>query len=99
MQRAARSSSSSSPAPTCSSRTSGPVPSIATSGQTGPRPRTAGYDAVAQAEGGLMSATGAPDGPPYRLGLPIADMVAGLYAAQGITAALFARTRPGRGGG
>jgi formyl-CoA transferase len=44
-----------------------------------------------------MSLTGAPDGPPFRLGLPIADMVAGLYAAQGITAALFARDRSGRG--
>lgn len=67
--------------------------SISGYGQTGPRSHLAGYDAVIQAEGGLMSVTGAPDGPPYRLGLPIADMVAGLFAAQGITAALLARTR------
>ena len=71
--------------------------SISGYGQTGPRRTTAGYDAVVQAEGGLMSVTGAPDGPPYRLGLPIADMVAGMFAAQGITAALFERERTGRG--
>jgi crotonobetainyl-CoA:carnitine CoA-transferase CaiB-like acyl-CoA transferase len=44
-----------------------------------------------------MSITGDPDGEPYRLGLPIADMVAGLFAAQGITAALLERTRTHRG--
>ena len=71
--------------------------SISGYGQTGPRSGEAGYDAVIQAEGGLMSLTGAPDGSPFRLGLPIADMVAGLYAAQGITAALFARQQSGRG--
>ena len=66
-------------------------------GQTGPRRDEPGYDAVAQAEGGLMSVTGDPAGPPFRLGLPIADMVAGLFAAQGITAALVERARTGRG--
>ena len=71
--------------------------SISGYGQTGPRRAEPGYDAVIQAEGGLMSLTGEPDGPPFRLGLPIADMVAGLYAAQGITAALVARDRTGRG--
>ena len=71
--------------------------SISGYGQTGPRRDLAGYDAVVQAEGGLMSITGDPDGPPFRLGLPIADMVAGLFAAQGITAALLERTRTGRG--
>jgi crotonobetainyl-CoA:carnitine CoA-transferase CaiB-like acyl-CoA transferase len=50
-----------------------------------------------QAEGGLMSVTGAADGPPFRLGVAIADLVAGLLAAQGITLALFARQRTGRG--
>jgi formyl-CoA transferase/CoA:oxalate CoA-transferase len=71
--------------------------SISGYGQTGPRRAEAGYDAVIQAEGGLMSLTGEPDGTPFRLGLPIADMVAGLYAAQGITAALLARERSGTG--
>jgi formyl-CoA transferase/CoA:oxalate CoA-transferase len=71
--------------------------SISGYGQTGPRSHLAGYDAVVQAEGGLMSITGDPQGLPYRLGLPIADMVAGLFAAQGITAALLERGRTGRG--
>ena len=71
--------------------------SISGYGQTGPRRAEAGYDAVIQAEGGLMSLTGEPDGAPFRLGLPIADMVAGLCAAQGITAALLARERSGKG--
>ena len=55
----------------------------------------AGYDAVMQAEGGLMSVTGDADRPGYRLGVAITDMVAGLYRAQGITAALLARERTG----
>jgi len=44
-----------------------------------------------------MSITGGADGPPYRLGVAIADIVSGMFAAQGITAALFARERTGRG--
>jgi crotonobetainyl-CoA:carnitine CoA-transferase CaiB-like acyl-CoA transferase len=44
-----------------------------------------------------MSITGAPDGPPFRLGVAIADIVSGMFAAQGITAALLARERTGRG--
>ena len=71
--------------------------SIAGYGQTGPRKDEAGYDAVMQAEGGLMSVTGDPDRPGYRLGVAITDMVAGLYCAQGITAALLARERSGHG--
>jgi crotonobetainyl-CoA:carnitine CoA-transferase CaiB-like acyl-CoA transferase len=71
--------------------------SIAGFGQTGPRHREPGYDAVMQAEGGLMSITGAADGPPYRLGVAIADIVTGMFAAQGIAFALFARERTGRG--
>jgi crotonobetainyl-CoA:carnitine CoA-transferase CaiB-like acyl-CoA transferase len=71
--------------------------SISGYGQTGPRREEAGYDAVMQAEGGLMSVTGDPDRPGYRLGVAITDMVSGLYCAQGITAALLARERSGRG--
>jgi crotonobetainyl-CoA:carnitine CoA-transferase CaiB-like acyl-CoA transferase len=71
--------------------------SISGFGQTGPRRDEPGYDAVVQAEGGLMSITGPADGPPYRLGVAISDIVAGMFAAQGITLALFARERTGRG--
>jgi crotonobetainyl-CoA:carnitine CoA-transferase CaiB-like acyl-CoA transferase len=71
--------------------------SISGFGQTGPRRNEPGYDAVMQAEGGLMSITGAAGGPPYRLGVAIADIVTGMFAAQGISLALFARERTGRG--
>jgi len=71
--------------------------SISGYGQTGPRRNEAGYDAVMQAEGGLMSVTGDADRPGYRLGVAITDMVSGLYCAQGITAALLARERSGAG--
>jgi formyl-CoA transferase/CoA:oxalate CoA-transferase len=71
--------------------------SISGFGQTGPRAREAGYDAVMQAEGGLMSITGAGDGQPFRLGVAIADIVSGMFAAQGVTTALYARERTGRG--
>jgi crotonobetainyl-CoA:carnitine CoA-transferase CaiB-like acyl-CoA transferase len=71
--------------------------SISGYGQTGPRRSEAGYDAVMQAEGGLMSVTGEADRPGYRLGVAITDMVSGLYCAQGITAALLARERSGLG--
>ncbi|HEV3060151.1 MAG TPA: CoA transferase [Vicinamibacterales bacterium] len=71
--------------------------SVSGFGQTGPRRDEPGYDAVMQAEGGLMSITGAPDGPPYRLGVAIADIVSGMFAAYGISVALFARERTGQG--
>ncbi len=71
--------------------------SISGYGQSGPRREEAGYDAVIQAEGGLMSVTGDASGPAYRLGVAISDIVAGLFAAQGITAALLARERTGQG--
>jgi formyl-CoA transferase/CoA:oxalate CoA-transferase len=50
-----------------------------------------------QAEGGLMSITGAPGGSPYRLGVAIGDIATGMYAVQGILAALLVRERTGRG--
>jgi len=71
--------------------------SISGFGHSGPRQKEAGYDAVMQAEGGLMSITGSADGPPYRLGVAIADIVSGMFAAQGVTAALYAREKTGRG--
>jgi formyl-CoA transferase/CoA:oxalate CoA-transferase len=71
--------------------------SISGFGQDGPRRDQAGYDAVIQAEGGLMSVTGDADGPAFRVGVAVTDMVAGLLAAQGIALALFARERTGRG--
>jgi len=71
--------------------------SISGYGQTGPLRDLAGYDAVAQAEGGLMSLTGDPQGPPFRLGLPVVDLVSGLFATQGILLALLARATSGRG--
>jgi crotonobetainyl-CoA:carnitine CoA-transferase CaiB-like acyl-CoA transferase len=71
--------------------------SVSGFGQTGPRSKEPGYDAVIQAEGGLMSITGPADGPPYRLGVAIADVVSGMFAAYGVAMALFARERTGRG--
>jgi crotonobetainyl-CoA:carnitine CoA-transferase CaiB-like acyl-CoA transferase len=71
--------------------------SVSGFGQTGPRRKEPGYDAVMQGEGGLMSITGASDGPPYRLGVAIADIVSGMFAAYGVAMALLARERTGRG--
>jgi crotonobetainyl-CoA:carnitine CoA-transferase CaiB-like acyl-CoA transferase len=71
--------------------------SVSGFGQTGPRTKEPGYDAVMQGEGGLMSITGSPDGPPYRLGVAIADIVSGMFAAYGVAMALLARERTGSG--
>ena len=71
--------------------------SISGYGQTGPRREEPGYDAVMQAEGGLMSITGEADGPPLRLGVAITDIVSGLFASQGVMSALLAREKTGRG--
>jgi formyl-CoA transferase/CoA:oxalate CoA-transferase len=71
--------------------------SISGFGQTGPRRDEAGYDAVMQAEGGLMSITGEATGSPVRLGVAIADIAAGMFAYQGLLAALIARGKTGRG--
>jgi crotonobetainyl-CoA:carnitine CoA-transferase CaiB-like acyl-CoA transferase len=67
-------------------------------GSTGAYVDRPAFDFIAQAMSGFMSVTGAP-GAPVRAGPPIADLVAGLYAALGILAALLARDRPGPGGG
>jgi len=71
--------------------------SVSGFGHTGPRRTQPGYDAVLQAEGGLMSITGDRDGPAYRLGVAIADITSGMFAAYGVAMALLARHRTGRG--
>ncbi len=67
-------------------------------GQTGPSAARAGYDLMAQGIGGIMDLTGAPDGPPMRVGVPTADVFSGVYAAVGILAALKRRETTGEGG-
>jgi crotonobetainyl-CoA:carnitine CoA-transferase CaiB-like acyl-CoA transferase len=71
--------------------------SISGYGQTGPRAQLSGYDPVIQAECGLMSITGFPDGPPTRSGVAVTDFLAGLYANQGILLALLNRAQTGTG--
>jgi formyl-CoA transferase/CoA:oxalate CoA-transferase len=66
-------------------------------GQSGPDRERPGYDLIAQGEGGVMSVTGEPDGPPLKAGVSQADIVAGLWATIGILSALAARERSGRG--
>lgn len=71
--------------------------SVSGFGQTGPWSDKPGYDLAMQGMGGIMSLTGETDGPPMKVGTSIADIVSGIYAAQGILLALLARTRTGRG--
>ncbi|MEZ5855781.1 MAG: CoA transferase [Hyphomicrobiaceae bacterium] len=66
-------------------------------GRSGPNIDVPGYDPVAQAESGLMSMIGEPDGPPMRVGVSVVDMVTGLYAAQAISAALRHAALTGEG--
>ncbi|MCU0512478.1 MAG: CoA transferase [Anaerolineae bacterium] len=66
-------------------------------GQTGPYSPRPGYDYVIQAMSGLMSITGATDGPPVKVGVAIADVICGLYAASGIQAALRHAEHTGQG--
>jgi crotonobetainyl-CoA:carnitine CoA-transferase CaiB-like acyl-CoA transferase len=66
-------------------------------GQTGPYAARAGYDLMAQGMGGIMDLTGMPDGEPTRAGVPIADIMTGVYAVVGILAALIERQRTGHG--
>ncbi|RLE12247.1 MAG: CoA transferase [Actinobacteria bacterium] len=70
---------------------------ISAFGQSGPWRDRPGVDGVAQAMSGIMSVTGTADGPPVKVGVPAADMAGGIYASQGILAALFARERTGLG--
>ncbi len=71
--------------------------SISGFGAGGPDAGRAGYDLIVQGESGLMDLTGQADGPPTRVGAPIADLATGLMAAQGILLALYARRTTGRG--
>jgi crotonobetainyl-CoA:carnitine CoA-transferase CaiB-like acyl-CoA transferase len=71
--------------------------SITGYGFTGPKSGRPGYDILAQAEAGLMSFTGEPDGGPMRYPIAIADMTCGMYAAMGILAALLVREKTGQG--
>src|SRR5712691_5524275 len=71
--------------------------SISGYGQTGPYRDRPGYDVVAQGESGIVDLNGEPDRQPVKVGASIADIVAGLYAYQGILLALLARHRTGRG--
>ncbi len=71
--------------------------SISGYGQTGPNAEKPGYDLMAQGFGGIMSLTGAPDGPPMKVGVGIADVMCGMYATVGILAALFHRDATGEG--
>ena len=66
-------------------------------GQTGPRASEPGYDAVLQGMTGLMSVTGAPDGPPMRVGVAVVDLMTGLTTAIGVLSAVHERARTGRG--
>lgn len=73
------------------------VCSISAFGQSGSRAQEPGYDAMIQASAGLMSITGPEDGGPQKVGVAIADIMAGMYAANAILAALHARKRSGKG--
>jgi formyl-CoA transferase len=66
-------------------------------GQTGPYADRGGYDLIAQGMSGIMSATGSQGGPPVKVGVPITDLGAGLFATFGILCALRARRVTGRG--
>jgi len=66
-------------------------------GQTGPYAERAGYDAMIQGMGGIMSLTGAPDGEPQKIGVAFADIFTGVYGVIAVQAALAERERTGRG--
>jgi formyl-CoA transferase len=71
--------------------------SISGFGQDGPYAMRPGFDQIAQGMGGLMSITGLPGQGPVRVGVPIADLAAGLYASIGILTALLQREETGKG--
>jgi crotonobetainyl-CoA:carnitine CoA-transferase CaiB-like acyl-CoA transferase len=71
--------------------------SISGFGQTGPYAPRGGFDLIACGMSGLMSINGPPDGPPYRIPMPVSDVCGGMNGAIGILTALAARNRTGRG--
>ncbi len=71
--------------------------SVSGFGQTGPEHELPGYDVLIQGESGLMSLTGDASGPPFKLGVSISDLTAGMAACQGVLAALVERERTGEG--
>ncbi|MEO1729240.1 MAG: CoA transferase [Pseudomonadota bacterium] len=71
--------------------------SITGFGQTGPRAHEAGYDFVVQGMSGFMSLTGEPESAPIKMGISISDLSTGVWAANGIQAALLMRARTGQG--
>ncbi|MEZ4625366.1 MAG: CoA transferase [Thermomicrobiales bacterium] len=71
--------------------------SISGFGQRGPGASRTAYDLIVQGMGGLMSITGRPEDPPTKLGIPIGDIGAGMFAAYAIAAALYRRERTGEG--
>jgi CoA:oxalate CoA-transferase len=75
------------------------VASVNGFGSTGPYVDRPAFDFIAQAMSGFMSTSGEPDGEPMRTGPPISDLIAGLYAALGVVAALLARERGATPGG
>jgi len=66
-------------------------------GQDGPYAARAGYDLMAQGMGGIMDLTGSPDGDPQRVGVPVADIITGIYSVVGILSALHQREKTGKG--
>ncbi|MDX1619371.1 MAG: CoA transferase [Nitriliruptorales bacterium] len=73
------------------------VLSITGFGEGGPDGHRSGFDQILQGEGGLMGITGPPEGPPTKVGVPIADILAGMFGAYGVVAALHDRHRTGKG--
>lgn len=71
--------------------------SITGFGQSGPNAHKAGYDAMIQGEGGLMSITGDPDGLPTKVGVALVDVMTGLYSCNAVLAALIARQHTNKG--
>lgn len=66
-------------------------------GQTGPYAQRPGYDLIAQGMSGIMSFSGHPDEPPIKMSIPLADLNAGMYAANGVLAAYIHRLKTGKG--